>query len=196
MAYCTVDEIKTHAGISSSDYDSVLTLCITYAQAYIEDETGKIFECSSDQVSTRYLDTPIDVYLYLDDDLCEIITITNGDGVAVESSDYVTRPKNETPFTYIKLKGSTSMSWENDSDGDVEDAIAVNGKWAYSATVPSIIKYATIRLALHIFSTRTNDTDADRIIMLENGTYLMPAGIPRDVATIISQYHTDIFEVV
>lgn len=196
MAYCTVAELKTHAGISSSDYDTVLTNCITYAQSYIERQTDRTFECSSDQESTRYFDTPNDAYLYFDEDICSITSIANGDATAVASSDYVTHPQNETAIDNIQLLDSSDVDWTDSADGDVEDAIAVTGKWSYSVTAPSNIVYATIRLALHIFRTRTNETDANRIVMLESGGYLMPVGIPRDVAEIIESYSPIMLEIV
>lgn len=194
MAYCTLANLKAHAGISSSDKDTVLDKCIVWAQADLDRMTGRTFECDSSSESTKYFDAYDDVddlTLYLGEDLCAITSITNGDGTTIASSDYITLPVNVTPYERIKLLGSSSKSWEVSTDGDSENAIIVVGYWTYSAAVPSNVEYATIRLAQHYFNTRAQDTDANRVVVLESGVRLLPVGIPQDVASIVRSYQAE-----
>lgn len=188
MAYTTIITVKQHAGIESSNYDTVINNCILYAKDYIDKQSDRVFECASGYARKFSLDDVDGQYLYFDDDICAITSIVNGDGDTVDSDQYVTRPVNETPINYIKLKDSSNVTWEGDSDGNSEDVITVTGLWSYSETAPNNIVYAATRLSLHIFNTRVHDNDSNRIVMLDNGNYLLPVGVPRDVMDIINSY--------
>lgn len=85
-------------------------------------------------IQTRYRDATLDVSgsaLYLDDDLLSATTVTNGDAVAVSSSNYVTEPRNETPYYALTLKGSSGLVWTYSTDA--ENAISIAGVWGYHA---------------------------------------------------------------
>jgi hypothetical protein len=69
--------------------------------------------------------------LDLRDDLLEVISITNGDGTTVTSTQYSLLPSNTTPRQRIRLKDSAVVSWYTDSSGDSVGVIAIEGVWGY-----------------------------------------------------------------
>lgn len=63
-------------------------------------------------------------------DLLAVGTITNGDGVEVATSAYVTQPRGVTPYWGLKLKSSKGLTWTYGDDP--EDAISLNAcTWGY-----------------------------------------------------------------
>jgi hypothetical protein len=133
--YATLAEYKAQAipdgAIDAAD-DAVIEVLLKQASRYIDSKTARHFY---PRIETRYYNVP-DArdsarLLELDDDLLEIITLTNGDGTVLTSAYYNLRPKNYSPRFGIELKESTSTFWETDSDGNAQDAISVLGIWGY-----------------------------------------------------------------
>lgn len=153
MAYTDVPSVKLYLGITSSDEDVLLSILIARAQKLLEAELRRVFEASAN--TTRYFDAQRDVKgrsLWLDSDLCSIDNITNGDGNTIAGSEYVTEPRNGTPYYAITLKGSSTVSWTYSTDP--ENAIAVSGKWAWSVTPPKDIVSATEQLVAMLYQSR------------------------------------------
>ena len=188
MAYVTVTELQQYAKIVSDADNSLLQSLIDAAVAYIEDFVGFSFEASAD--STRYLDADAAVAgraLYFGAWCAAITTVTNGDGTEISSDYYATTPRNDGPFYAIKLLSSSGYTWEDDDEGDPEDAISVVGRWAWSTSPPTDIKHATLRLALWYYRQRDNSSDMDRPLLAE-GVTILPAQVPRDVIEILNHY--------
>ena len=191
MAYCTVTQVKAYIdpdGQMGSGDDSLLSDLIDRAQKYIETATGRVFEVSA--ASERYFDALQDVdgrVLYLDYDLAAITSVTNGDGNTVSSNDYVTEPRNSTPYYALRLKTSTTTYWTyNDTP---ENAITVNGHWGYSQSPPADITQACIRLAAAMYRGRDVAGDAlDGATVSAEGIVIRPGAIPRYVSAVIRQY--------
>ena len=186
MAYATAAELKRYLNITSSTDDTLLGELIASAQRMIETATGTTFEASSD--TTRYFDAigNVDGAFLLFDRWCASITsITNGDGVAVASTDYVTEPRNDAPYYGVKLLSSKDVTWTYGDDE--ENAIAVVGKWAYSTTPPADIAQACKRLAAFLYRQRENANDVDRAVVVGNATVL-PSQLPADVMRLIAPY--------
>jgi hypothetical protein len=192
MAYATVAELVAYAGIDRDRDNALLTSLIARAQATIEREVRFAFEAAAD--TTRNLDAAsirdggnVDgLTLYFPTWCASITSITNGDGVAVASTDYVKLPR-QAPYYGVRLKHSKALRWEPDSNHDTEDAIAIVGKWAYSTSAPADIVHATLRLALWFYRQRDNSTDMDRPLLAE-GVTLLPSAVPRDVLDILESY--------
>lgn len=187
MAYTTTAAVKAYLGETGADDDDLLDALVEAAQAWIDAHTGRTFEASAD--ITRYLDCAAPVVdgrrLYLDADLCAITSITNGDGVAVAATDYVTQPRNETPYYAIDLLSSKGVYWTYGDDP--ENAITIVGKWAYSATVPNTIAQAAKRLAAYLY--RQKDAGVfDVTAMPEAGVITVPQGMPKDVKLLLQPY--------
>lgn len=186
MPYCTNTNVKDYGNVTSSDDDTLLTTLIARAQQIIDSRCDQTFEASAD--TTRYFDAILDVsegkrILYLDAPLCQITSITNGDGLTVASSKYVTEPRNRTPWHEIRLKFNSDVVWTFDETP--EDAISVVGRWAYSITPPADIVHACIRLTWWLYKQRDTANDLDRPQMSPSGVMIMPIRLPKDVEALL-----------
>jgi hypothetical protein len=191
MAYCTKAQVKTYLGISEATDDDLIDDLIDRAQKAIETYTDRIFKVGSD--STRYFTVGVDTVertLFFDEDLCQITSIvTNADdgsgGTTLETTDYHTKPRNETPYYAVKLASSSSESW--DYTDDPEDGITVTGWWGYSVTPPADIVHACIRLASYYY--RQKDAQIfDVTAMPSAGVMTVPQGMPKDVKVVLDPY--------
>ena len=186
MAYVTAADLRAYLGMTSSGDDALLTLLCARAQVAIDRYCNRTFEASTN--TTRYYDAVgrhIDgPELYLDRDLCAINTVTNGDGDALESTEYVTLPRNDAPYYGLRLKTSSGKAWTYSDDW--EGAIAISGKWAYSATAPGDIVQAATRLAA--FYYRQKDAALQDVTAIEAGVVIRPTAFPADVAALLNPY--------
>ena len=186
MAYVTAALVRAYLGTTSTGDDTLIAALCTRAQAAIDRYCNRTFEAAAD--STRYFDAigpHIDgPTLYLDRDLCAITTVTNGDGVAVGSTQYVTLPRNDTPYHGLRIKTSAGKVWTYSTDW--EKAIAITGKWAYSATAPDDIVQAAVRLAA--FYYRQKDAALQDVTAIEAGVVVQPVAIPMDVQALLRPY--------
>lgn len=191
MAYCTTADVKAYTGITATADDTLIGLLIARAQSMIDNETQRTFEAASD--TTRHFDADLDTTDYLLDwthyglDLCQITSVTNGDGTVITSNQYVTEPRHATPWYGITLKASTGLWWMPDANADSQNAIAIVGRWAYSITPPDDIKHACIRLATFLY--RQKDSGVFDVVMVPgSGEMIVPQGMPKDVAVVLQRY--------
>lgn len=139
-AFATLAEFKAYftsrggaqLSVDPAD-DAVLEQLLKQASSHIETQTGRRFMPS---VETRYYDVPsVDSddprVLKLDGDLLEVLTLTNGDGTAIPSTEYTLRPRNTTPYSAIRLIDNSTYYWASDGAGDTHDVIAVYGIWGF-----------------------------------------------------------------
>ena len=172
--------------------DDLLADFLARAQAIVEARpplgTGRVFEWSG-AASDRNFDAVEDTdgpTLWLDEDCCEITAITDGDGDTISSDDYVTEPRNETPYYAVTLKRGSGEVWEYEDSP--EDAIAVTAKWSYSTTPPADVVHATLRLAAWLYRQQSSGGEGDRTMITPDGTKLLPSALPRDVRDVIESY--------
>lgn len=188
MSYITLTELRAYIGANKPTDDALLTNAISEAQASIDTYCKRTFECAAD--TPRYFDYIEDTdgqILYLDYDLCQITSVTNGDATTIASTDYTTNPRNSTPWCEIKLKLNSDIAWTYDDTP--EDAIAIVGRWAFSITPPNDIKHACLRLAAWYYRQRdTSNTAAEAPILTNSGAVIMPSKLPTDVTDILSKY--------
>ena len=194
MAYIASSDVKQYGAIPATDTvdDAELALLIGRAQDYVEEYTGRVFEVDSDSESIRYYTASESVFhntLWLDDDLNTVASIVAGTDT-IAATEYVTEPRNDKPYFAITLKAESSADWNDPtSDGDYENAIAVNAQWAYSSDAPASIQHAMIRLVKWYYKQgRLTDETADRPIVLESGATVLPSQIPSDVTDILDHY--------
>lgn len=180
MAYATLTQVKNYLGIEDTKDDALIAWCIEQAQALIDAVCHRTFEASAD--STRKFDSVRDVYgltLILDKDLCAITSITNGDSTTITSSQYVTEPRNDTPYWSIRLLSSAGLVWEcNATTGDSENAISITGRWAYSVTAPSIVSRLCIIAAAAAYRQREGQNPIGDTVVVEGGLQLRT---PKDI---------------
>jgi hypothetical protein len=186
MAYTTVGDVKQYLGISESTDDALIGTLIDAAQQAIDTYCRRTFEASAD--STRYFDySPQCIQgpdLWLDEDLCAITSVTNGDSVVVASTERTTVPRNETPYFKIRLLSDSGVTWTYDDEW--MDAIKVIGKWAYSEEAPNDIAQACKRLAS--FYYRGKDAPLTDVTAIEAGVVIRTPDIPADVRAILKPY--------
>lgn len=188
MAYTDNTALKVYLDIASgnTDDDTLLTTLIARAQAMVDAYCRQTFEAAS--ATTRYFDPTLDVVgrtLFLDYPLCAITTITNGDATTVTSGQYVTEPRNGTPYYKLTLKSNVAIAWTY--TGTPENAISILGKWAYATTAPVDVVQACTRLAAYLYRQRDNSLDLDRAVIVADTT-ILPTTIPRDVQMILRPY--------
>ena len=184
MAFCTVAQVKQYLGISQPDDDALLSDLIDAAQGAIDKYCHRTFEAASD--TTRYIDAVgnhiIDGrVLYLDDigELAQITTVTNGDSIEVTSSEYITDPRNRTPYRAIRILSSSGKTWTYSTDW--EGSISILGRWAYSITADDVIAEACVEMAA--FYYRQKDQPFQDVTAVEAGVVIRPVGIPAYIKT-------------
>jgi hypothetical protein len=169
--------------------DSLIGNLLAGARAFVESPAGagRRFQVTAD--TTRRFDALADVdqggrRLWLDEDLCQITSVTNGDGVAVPGSAYVTEPRNETPYHAITIKLNSSQIWTYDDSP--EGAIVIVGRWGYSTQAPPEIAHATLRLAVWLYRQRASSSgDVDRPVVTGDGVTILPSAVPADVMAVL-----------
>jgi hypothetical protein len=190
MAYTSSAIIKQYLGISEVDDDPLLDALITYAQQAIDSYTGRTFEASAD--ATRKFTVGEDTegrMLYLDGDLASVTSIiTDADATSpttLAATDYITHPRNRTPYHAIEILGSSNNSWTYSNDP--QGGITVTGKWAWSTAAPNDIVHACNRLVGYYY--RQKDAGVfDTTAIPDAGIIQIPQGIPRDVQMILDPY--------
>lgn len=188
MAYTTAAAVKTWASIDNTTMDAALAVIIPQVQAAIDRYCNRTFEASSD--TTRYFDALRDVSddyrtLYLDTDLCAITTVTNGDSTTVTSSQYVSEPRNITPYYALTLKQSATIAWTYDTTP--ENAISITGKWAYSTSAPDDVVLAAIKWSLYLARGREAD-GGNEAMFTAAGFMVQPSAMPKDVKILLTPY--------
>lgn len=193
MSYTTSSDLKGYLGMGVDDVadNALLTALIARAQKWIDSYTGRTFEAAADTV--HYFTVGLDTAgadLYFDADCCQITSVTNNadngsNGTAVTTSQYVTLPRNSTPYHGVRLLTSSGVYWRYTHDA--EKGIAVTGRWAYSVTAPADIVQACLRLAAYLY--RQKDAQVfDVTAQPEMGTLTIPKGMPADVKQILNDY--------
>ena len=129
--YVTLAQFKAnHGAIASTDTtnDAVIERIIESASRWLDDNSGHTFY---PRVEARVYDYGDPYLLTLDDDLLEVISITNGDDSTLASTEYNLLPTNYTPYRKIKIKASSVYYWTVDSYSNTEQVITVNGYWGF-----------------------------------------------------------------
>ncbi len=189
MAWTEALDIRGLLDIDGDSEDTLLDTLITNAEKHIGTQTDRQFTAAS---ATRYYD-PTDPevvngpYLYLDEDLVSVTTLTNGDSdVLTVTTEYILLPVNTgPPYHEVKLITSGGIMWTYDTDPEI--AISLLGSWGYQATVPADIKYACQLLAAYYYRSREALPDQDRPLIAD-GVVIAPAVVPAIVEELIGPY--------
>ena len=190
MAYSNVSNLRNYLGVSATTDDKLLDILIDRAQGTIDAYCGRKFESTVDATHMFTVGRDTDGrLLYLDDDLAQITSVvTNADAVTpvtIVAADYVTHPRNVTPYHAIELLSSCSSSWTYQTDP--QNGIEITGRWAWAVTAPAEIVHACTRLAAYFY--RQKDAGVfDTTAIPDAGIIQIPQGIPRDVVVILKPY--------
>jgi hypothetical protein len=138
--YATLSDLKTYlvprGQSSSTTVDTVddveISEIIEGVCRYIDDQTHRTFY---PRYETRYFDVP--VYqnsprnLFLDDDLLEVVTVTNGDTTVISPTVFNLKPKNYSPHYAIQIVGPAAIFWIFNGIGSIEKVISVEAWWGF-----------------------------------------------------------------
>ena len=188
--YCTVADVKDYLDIEGADDDALLNDLIERALKAIDSHTRRTFEDPGAD-ATRYFTVGEDsqgLDLLFDDDIYSITTVkTDADGTprTITSSEYVTMPRNKTPYYGIKILGSSNEYW--DYTDDPEGGIEITGRWAYSSEAPNDIVQACARWAAYMYRQRDAQV-FDTTAIPSAGVIQIPQGIPKDVVMLLAPY--------
>lgn len=105
MAYITAADLREYIGANSQSDNTQLGYAADRAQHMVEAYCNRVFEAAAD--TTRYYNAldlryggsvdAFDQTLLLDEDLCQLTTVTNGDGSVIPVGSLVLLPTNYTP---------------------------------------------------------------------------------------------------
>lgn len=122
--------------------------------------------------------------LYLQEDLFNLTSLTNGDTTNIPVGSVWLEPRNAgPPYRLLRLHSPYVYVWNTDSD------VIVAGTFGFSTVAPAAIARATVRLAAWHFrlkdvgigdSTGTNDA----------GEVQYPQGMPQDVKQLLAPYRS------
>jgi hypothetical protein len=149
------------------------------------------------RTETHYFNTPDGLQLDLDDDLLTVTTLTNGDATVVTSSKYFLIDRNKPPYYEIKLRASSGIIWQLDSNGDEEQAISLAGSWGYvdraatdarSVMVIRNTEEACILIVLNEYHRLSGENVSGTTIVTAAGVVITPQGIPQKAADLIRIY--------
>jgi hypothetical protein len=125
---------------------------VNAAHQRINDDSRRNFEATADTV--KYFNPLEDVRgreLCLYTDLSYITSITV-DGAALPSTEYITDPRNSTPWEAIKLRTNSAYQWTYSTAP--EDAIVITGRWAVMDNKP----ITAIARATNVVTATMSDT--------------------------------------
>ncbi len=197
--YVTVDEFKEqYKDIEGNADDDFITLALNAAQAALDTYLDRTVLADAD--STEYFDyggMEIDGRtLYLSDrgDICEITTVTNGDAVVVASSEYslfpATLSSRRPSYQKLTILHSSGKAWEGKTNGDIEQAITVLGKWGMFSTVadvPHDFKLSVMELTSFTLEKRKSQI-FDTVAIPDAGVVTIPSGWPATVTARMAPY--------
>ena len=195
--YATLINVKTRLQIKSIDVadDNFLSLLITRASAIIDSFTDNHFVKVS---GTRKFDLPYKNprRILLDDWLLVCTSVTNGNGVVIPATEYITEDYNNPPYYSIELKNVSSYFFQPES-ANMNDrkCISVVGDWGWSATCPVDIAEACERLVVASYKSRDGVNMTGSTVITPAGVLQTPLTLTRDVIELIQPYQRTMLSV-
>lgn len=122
----TLDSVKENNGISATGDDAMLTRFIHEASVWFQNQCDRVFVPYYDEwTQDARGETVTPRLMYFTDEVLELASVTNGDGIAVAASEYRLLPSRTDPKYRIELLPSSGKSWNYTTDW--QDAIAFTG---------------------------------------------------------------------
>jgi hypothetical protein len=166
--------------------DALLQSCLDWAESQINAYTRRNFAGTAGTVYyNRFSQGQVrSQALYLDEDICSLVALQNGDGQSIPVGSVWLEPRNEgPPYRILRLKSSYVWVWNTDSD------VIISGTFGFSTTAPDVIKAATLELAAYSF--RSKDIGPlDVAGSPEMGEVKFPKGMPEGVKIKLSPFRS------
>ena len=136
--YCTLQDAKDWGtgrgqamGADGID-DGIIEDIIEGVSRYFDEYTGRTFY---PRYETRRFTVPHgqndNSILFVDDDLLEVVTITNGDATSLASTEYYLKPHNFSPAYALQMIETSNYNWEPTSAGAYTNAIQIAAWWGF-----------------------------------------------------------------
>jgi len=146
MSYCTLWELRDELGLGADETkdDRLLRRLLDRGSDWINGQ--QLRRHFDPRRETRHFDTlaNLDGFSFnawmstsyargilFDDDLSELITLTDGAGGVLTSDMYFLHPANTLPKYGASLRFSANTLWQPDEAGDYERAAEVDGVWCW-----------------------------------------------------------------
>jgi hypothetical protein len=132
--YATLADYKAYsvargqAASTDATDDIVIVDLLEQASRYLDEKTARQYYPT---IETRVYDVPSSRELRLRADLLSVISLTNGDGTAIASDQYVLESANNTPYWKLKLRSYATDYWLPDTANGIEQAVELNGWFGY-----------------------------------------------------------------
>ncbi|KPL90761.1 head-tail connector protein [Herpetosiphon geysericola] len=177
MAYTTLERCRAILKITSTADNDLIEDAIAEAQDAIDQWCGRTFEASAD--TTRYFDSSaIKGATLTIDELAQVTSVIVA-GQTLDPTSYRLEPRNEIPYTSIRLLNGGSWNV------GLDDEVAIAGRWAYSVESPKTITRAATRLACYYYKMAIEAPLMDVVANPEMGTVTIAKGIPNDVRMLL-----------
>ena len=184
--YATLQNFKDYHNLTSTNLvdDGIVCLMIESASRRIDTETGRKFYSFT---ATKYFDMPrmSTNLLVFDDDCISVTSLTNGNGTAFATTDYVLYPYSGPPYDSIGLVDNPSMTWLPTIYGNRQQAIVLVGTFGYSA-VPTDIQDACLMIVVQEYHRRYGEGSQNNSVVLPSGMVISMDKMPSLIAQIIA----------
>lgn len=201
MAYLELAQLKRYLKITSSSEDVLLGEIIDSVTQEITTRTHRHFELEATHghgppvtIHSHYFsprpwvdggNTLDAITLNLNDDLYELTSITNGDGVAINIADVTLYPQNMAPpYGQIRIKADKGIYWTGDHDA----SIVVTGKWGYSQTAPWDIQQAALIMCKHYYEQRAGTSGLPAPVISADGVVVQSGSTMSDAMRVLKTY--------
>lgn len=194
-AYATLAQLQAYLPNSANITTAIATHALNAASRQIDRHVGRLFY---PQIKTNYYDIPtLPNKLYLQDDLLEVLTLTNGDGTTMTATtDYLTYPYNEYPKWQIRLNPESSVYFETSTTTDYLKAIQVNGIYGYHSnytrawgTVTTLSASVADTTTTSIVVTSGTNFEAGQIIKIDSEMMLITAKPAATTLTVVRAWN-------
>ena len=128
-SYATLADYKAYvvargqSATTDTTDDGVIQDLLNSASRYIDLKTRRTFY---PRVETVLFDLPDSNDLYIDDDLLEVTTLTNGDSLVIAPTEYVTQGR-KPPYWMLSLRDNSTVSWETPTSGNTQQVVSLLG---------------------------------------------------------------------
>lgn len=172
--YATLAEFKNQQVITSVDTvdDGTIENLLARASRYIDGKTQREFYPS---IETQYYDIPRDGDKLFVNDLCAVVTLTNGDGSVIPSTAYRLYDRNQTPYYALSLLSSSGVAWTLDAAGESQQVIALKGLFTFRADYDeawrltgAVLTTAITNVAASTFACTTGKLTAGMIVKIDD----------------------------
>lgn len=127
-SYASLGEYKAYVvargqtATTDTTDDGVIQDLLNSASRYIDLQTYRRFY---PRFETILYDIPQGNTLYFDDDILEVVTLTNGDASVIASTEYVLEGR-KPPYWALSLRSNTNVSWETPASGNTQQVISLH----------------------------------------------------------------------